>query len=1009
MLFIMVLFALSQPINHEPPPLVHAQADSAQISPSRFWGPFQGTSGDVQIDIERSGIAVRVEVPREFVEGLVSGENDTHFIESDIRNDYYYYNLVDQSRHWSYDWRGADSDAPCYKPRHAIFDANAPWCVEIWNYLNGTFFNFTAPKFVRFHDLRTPVIAGKYNFTLFVANRTNSLGYPDFVHAWNKTFVVPVSMSDNPASITGSICDDDDPSNLCPLILAKGVAYATNVETGYVAKAYVNQTTGTFNITGLAPGDYELQASAGVYRGVAFSLSNPMPVLNLQKGETRPVGVIPLKRAPQICGTIRYRNSLSPDQSSFLSRSLTDHPYLPTVGFTVLNITVEARDELGHIYRYQNVSLDGDSDFFRIITGLGVKYTGVDPYGTEFAGLPPVEDGSYQMTVNVYIAGYLQKAAQTVIVASAPGETGPPFPCNQVVPNPVVMESGGVISGTLEFRNLEDLETPHQAELAIFPTATDSLFGGNILVRAFDTTGALRGLVVINGTLPDGRTIYANSARIRFYVIGFSEFYNRTWAGVWGRRDYGLPEDPQGYTLNVTVRGYEQDYTPKVFLPKGANQTVTIRMIRGGALEVEVGSYINRFGTRALQSEHPWLFLNLSIPMRARVYFYDSAGRNLGYVERVMVEGATEGVSGTFFTVRFAGQNWSLREIWFLGYQSTVVRSDTHSIKAYTLGYVQQQDVNVYVELATLAHAFVALLIGNSVDVTAPVFAEPNLFWSIPEHDHATAEATDEVGLLKGAINANLTSGVTTVSMPLFGFGGTVIEGALSGQGHFFYVSADGTRWFDYGLDTATYNIQLPEFGFNKHFMTIQPDVYVTFTDLFGSQTVLLNLFAMARVVNGFTPTSLVAGWVDGFSLNETMPLTWVRVEATNDSFSRAVPTLEGTYTGVGALNLPAGTYNITFSVAFYESQTASAFQVQWNSTYAILPPLGPLCPIGGLPGICDGTPSPPHVGQLVFFVNFKPLIGEEDRELSHAISPPLGGWVRAPTATCLVSSVRRT
>jgi hypothetical protein len=112
--------------------------------------------------------------------------------------------------------------------------------------LNGKFLNFTAPKFIRFHNLNAPSVAEIYNFTLFVANHTNSIGYPDFVHAWNRILFVPVSMSDDPASISGTICDFD--TLTCPVIIHdQGIVYARNVNTGQIARAYVNETSGRFN------------------------------------------------------------------------------------------------------------------------------------------------------------------------------------------------------------------------------------------------------------------------------------------------------------------------------------------------------------------------------------------------------------------------------------------------------------------------------------------------------------------------------------------------------------------------------------------------------------------------------------------------------------------------------------------------------------------------------------------------------------------------------------------
>jgi len=995
LLIISSLIPLSQP-NFIPKVRAEVIDDSVgSVAPVRYWGPFSGTRGDVQININRTGIAVRVEVPREFLEGVIANENDTRFIQSDIRNDYYYYAVWDEARHWSYDWNRTESDAPCFKPNFSLHDANAPWCVEIWNNINGTFLTFTPPKFVRFVDLNAPTIAGVYNFTLYVANKTNRFGYPDFVHAWNTTLFVPVSMVDNPASISGFICDNDDPSLVCPPIIgAKGIVYATNVDqnspwAGRVARAYVNQTTGRFNLTGLAPGSYEIRGAAGVVNGIAYSVSNPTSPQPVQRGSTVGLVQVRLLRAPQVCGEIKYRNSTDPVQTNFLPHSLTDHPFLAKIGFRVLNITVEATDQSGHTFRALLTSKNSSSDTFRIITGNGTKYVGngplgtVDPYGTEFAGLPDTGGTFYTMQVNVYITGYLQQFGETVTIASMPNHAIP-IPCTNVSPNPIVMRSGGVITGTIEFhRNALTLETPHDAELAlgVSSTATDALFGGNILIQAYNQAGQLKGVVVINGTYPDGRTIYANSVSLRFYIVGFSEFYNRTWAGTWVSKDSGLPQDE--YTISVNIRGYEQDEATigPYSLPLGSNRTVAIRMTRAGAFEIGVFSYNNRFGSRAIQAPQPFRFLNLSIPVRARVYFYDSAGRIVGYVERLLIQGVN-GVSLTFFRVLFAGQNWSLRDIWFFGSTPTHLATGSYSIKGYTLGYVQQRDVLSFVQLVSLTITSVALLIGNELDITSPIFAEPNLFWHIPEHDHAIGEAYGGGGLA-GALPMNTTAFNPTPIFPIFGFGAALnvsctsalsCNSSFTGLGHFFYVAPDGTRYFDYGLDTDTYQAQVPEFGFNKHFITIIPYFTVDFPDLSLGEDVFMDLFSMARVRHDTVVSSLVTGWVAGITVTPVVPLTWVTVEATNGTTTRSTPTLDGRYDGAGALFLPAGIYTITFSVANYQPQSFANFQVAWNSSYVAIPPLGPLCPLAD-PGLCGSSPAPPNPAGALTGLITVPLI----------------------------------
>jgi hypothetical protein len=179
----------------------------------------------------------------------------------------------------------------------------------------------------------------------------------------------------------------------------------------------------------------------------------------------------------------------------------------------------------------------------------------------------------------------------------------------------------------------------------------------------------------------------------------------------------------------------------------------------------------------------------------------------------------------------------------------------------------------------------------------------------------------------------------------------------LNGQGHFFYVANDGKRYFDYGLDLGTYSAQIPEFGFRRHFTPLG-SLVSTFNDLFMQEGLVLHVLAMARVISSTIP---VQGWV----VNPppfVMPLSWVTVEAANGTISRSVPTLDGLYDGQGAINLPAGTYNITFSVAFYEPQTHLNIYVQWNGDYPVPPPEGFLCPTAD-PSVCL-SPSPLSISQ---------------------------------------------
>ncbi len=1010
-----------------------------------------GSSGNVEIDIPKPGIAVRIEIPREFLQGVVSGENDTHFITSNIRNDYYYYNVVDESAHWTYGWRGnSSSDGPCFKPNFSFYDPNAPYCVEIWNYLNYPGFKqpvpnidycadnnqdryvfncFTAPKFVLFHDLTSPGLAGLYNFTLSIANKTNLLGYPDFVNAYNLNLPVPVSMAYNAGFIAGNICDA---GSGCGRIRSKGIVYAASATTNQiVARAYVNVnqtlcslgTCGRFNLTGLAPGDYRVEGSAGVDNGYAYSLTSlGYPILQtIHVSPNSGVSIaLPLRRAPLVCGLINYENTNEALIRSLGTDAINGNGYLQAAGFGHglqmvngknsfrLNVTVEGTDAAGHVFRYINNSTDTSTDSFNLTTGVGVKYVGTDPYGTEFAGLPAPEDvvgGRYSLNVKVWVSGYLQVTPlgspeiATAQVFLSPGSAVPTCP-NPVgttfSPNPAIMLMGGIIAGTLQFCNTPqptptcNPESPQEAENSLPIPSTGKLFGGNIMIQAYDAAGILRGVTIINGTLPDGKTSYPNSIctsfdtqfpfacnSIRFYITGFSEYYNHSLSGIWDEHDYGLPVGM--YTLQVYVRGYELTSTSPTSitpcqspLPAASCNSVTVDMIRGGAFLVLVGSFDNRFGTRAVQARLPWRFLNSSIPVRARVYFYASNGVTVGWVEAIMVTNVPNLIGvipGSFtensFKVVFAGQNWSLREIWFYGDVPTHVTNDTYTIKAYTLGYVRQfpNGISVANQLVGFGQGFITLFIANEVDVTVPIFNNPQTLTKTAEYDHAIGQVFS--GPLFGAEMANLTAGIPTLQFNIFGFGAMQLSNAtecttdvllvgslnVCGQGHFFYVAPDGTQSFDYGLDVGNYTAALPEFGFLTHFLQVLTLPGIQFTDLLLQRGVFLQAIQMASIMQG--PFTVVAGFCGlpscvGIQLSGVAPLSWAQVQASNSTYSQSVPTFDGLYDGVGALFLPAGTYNMTFSDVQYQSQTFPNFFVGWGGSYSLTPPQPPLCPTVG-------------------------------------------------------------
>jgi hypothetical protein len=1032
-------------------PVASAQPSSTvgTIQPARYPLLF-GSSGNIEIDIPKPGIAVRIEIPREFLKlgGVQISENDTSFVTSNIRNDYYYYNLVDESRHYDYNWRDNATDGPCFKPDFSYYDLNAPYCLEIWNFLNypnftqpqynttvtspatfdyndtvgvdycesnATYTNankfvfgcFSAPKFVLLHNLASPTLAGLYNFTLSVANRTNIFGRPDFVHAWSTTLFVPVSAAYNAGYIAGNVCDAGSVAmglscnSVTGPIRGKGVVYALS-SGKIVARAYLNQSLcqasgancGRFNLTGLAPGNYQIEGSAGVDRGVAYSLTiccsggppSPPSTIYVPPNGHPGATTLPLRRSPLVCGTISYQSSGGGGINSLSGNTALMAAGYARPGFN-LNVTVEGSDSNGHTFRFEGVSSNTPSDTFNLTTGVGVKYVGTDPYGTEFAGLPAPEDsgsGGYSLTVNVWVSGYVQQGGFSVVqLLQSPG-TGTPScsPPNQPTVS-IIMRAGGLISGTLVFQTSDQTpEPPFNATAAILGIGTNqSLFGGNVVIQAYDQFGILRGLTVINGTLPDGQAGYASCgysdtcATVPFTIVGFSEYYNHSLSGIWDEHDYGLPIGT--YTLSVSVRGYEQTQTDpaSVSITSGGSNTVTVHMTRGGAFEVTVSSFDNRFGTRAPQACLPWRFVDSTIPVRARVYFFGPGG-TVGYVEVLMLTKQNLTLTGVLsfgfctFQVIFAGQNWHLQQIWFYGDVPSYVTNATYNIQAFTLGYVEQfpSGISTTNLLVGFSQNALTLFVGNEIDETVPIFSDPLSLSNTPEADYAIGETFS--GPLFGAEMTNMTAHVPSLNFTIFGFGGMQLSDKtechttefstsnssltqaldMCGQGHFFYIGTDGTLYYDYGLDMGNYTAQVPEFGFNFHFLDVTPSPTISFTDLFLQLGTVLQAIQMATVMQG--PGAAVLGWTD--PPFDAARLSWAQVQATSPTFTRSVSTADGNYTGVDALFLPAGVYNFTFSDVpntpgvGYQTSPPIILTIGWGNSYSLVPGQ-PLCPTGAI------------------------------------------------------------
>jgi len=862
----------------------------AQIKPSnpKGWGMFFGTSGDVRIEITDPGVAVRIEVPREFLEG--TPENYTSFIESNISNDYFYYYVFDQRQYYPY-------------------DTNAPYTIEIWNpprYLSpsctGLWYNFTAPKFVLLHGnryrdrqwisgLSAPSIAGIYNFTVRIAISLGSDGKPVFPTSPSKVMQIPVSMREDPAHIWGHVTDEvTNPGNKIP-IRTKGVIYAINVDNGRIGRGFVDPQTGFFNVTGLYEGHYYLEGSAGYFSETGFAyavtVSDPNTAPSVGKGASYYWGDFALNPGCIINGSITYS-----DVFNTAYRPL-DTPYLKALNYQGLNYTVEAYDEQGRIvasrtYESRNIPTERYGLLFR----NGTKYVGYPALGTEYAGF-----GIGTYTIKIWVYGFTLPQSEVKTVTFT--DYGDIIDVGESR-----LHYGSVVSGTIRLFNGPQSETPREGEVTTFGSATGEHFGGNILVEMYRNDGVLKGLAVYNRTFTNGVVSYADFSSgdqtplLKFYILGFSEFYNKSYSGRWeigsypgpSSWDYGLEDGT--YYIRVWIRGYVQEAVEEFSVGAASNQSVPIDLQRGGATQVTVESWDTWAHTRRLQALQQWRFLSLCPAPHLRVYFYRS-GVEVGYTESIL-RLDFPGVTETSATLNFTGHNWSIFEIIFRGYVPTALDAGNYTAQAYTYGYLQARDASFYLSLGDMRRFAIQLLIAGEIHGSVPL--EMNgLFVSLTEN----ATVRPEVllgGSLKGVDVVNATKDSSSFDFSTAGF---------YGRGHFFYVDPDGFRWKDYGFDTGNYTVFVPEFGFDRMFMQ-DLNIYANVPDLNTMVGVVFHIERMVKIygtISGFDHTELASG---------IMPLVWA--SASTDL------RIGYSYDGDFALHVPNGTgpYTVTFSCPGY-------------------------------------------------------------------------------------------
>lgn len=468
-------------------------------------------------------------------------------------------------------------------------------------------------------------------------------------------------------------------------------------------------------------------------------------------------------------------------------------------------------------------------------------------------------DGNY--TVKVWAYGYTQKTAMNIRVlrGMAPSVS-------------IQMVTGGVITGSITYSKAPPLQ------------------GKIILVEAYNVTGVLKGVYI-------GTTSGASSDTFR--IRGFSETQGETdlaggqvLASYSGRgyKDSGLSDGV--YKLKAWVVGYlNPTAPPTVTISNRSTMTTAIPLIKGGEISGKVLSK-NPDGADNRFSYH-------GAPLR--IYFYDSAGRSMGYTSVTQLATATNVTYGPF-----SGFTWRSLDIGYIrmGYHDTALANGTYTVKAYTKGYIQMTYPNVTISGSGSQYFNCAIFQGGRVHVTV-TFRSGTYVKSVREL--VSLEIYDLTGVLRGVGLYEMTTMSSIISYDIFGF--------------YSCANPNGTPMMDYGLPDGNYRIKAIASSIE---VSGAPDnipmAFISFTN-----TTTFNFtITKGGTVNAdlsLFQTGLIYGAIMGYTVSYSVAptrLSWASVNSSTVKISTS--TLNGDY----YIGLPEGSHNVTISYMGYQNYTAT-------------------------------------------------------------------------------------
>jgi len=763
--------------------------------------------------------------------------------------------------------------------------------------------------------LTAPACAGKYFFKIFYTDPSwwanPSEKYISFPPENYPTLVVKGEL--DPGYISGRLlyCGSyyfgyfyGKPIWKAGRVKAEGEAIdpVTNEPTGrkVCGVGYFNATAdGFYEIEGLAPGIYKLTAEAAGFPPITLATE-----ITVKRGQS--IHGVDIYVCPG--AKIRLKvNSKCPtgrvDFPSWVAIKSTElgekfwywHDYPLGDYYAVI------KDSEGNFVadKYGTWTLAGDGlQWFTAYFGDETSYEGAE---VVWDGHVPddsahyvsgVSAGVYYAYVNVF--GYVQLEDYEVVVPSAQ-YTGEIY-------REMDIFQGAKATATIHFHNQE------------IPSAdSPPVIGGDLILEAYDADGNLRAWNFTHVTAND-----PNAKSVSLGMIG----------DVWV--PYGM--NAGTYTFKVWYPGYAQQEFPQHTMQLCTTNSFSFHLVKGGNISVSVFSRDWQSPAQKLNWLHP--------PAALRLYFYNSAGEEVGHKDKTQVADVDE------VEFSFDGMHWSIDD--YIGYywepfgplRPSGLPTDVYSIKGFTVGYIQKTVPEVWVQKASSTgdiplYLFAGAAIKVIVNFKTEELVEPLSTgrWSM----YFRVNVFDEEGNLAAA---NITSVPTEttwmgpdglvrqwqfmvvgfssfttpgylVPYPVTGEWFSRVTGSTPSDAWGYIEPFTMVKHYNYGIDAGTYTIEVNRESGQHYIQTATVAVTVA---LMGEATVYLDMHLLAYIWGNVYQRN----WMGDFKL-----ASWYTAELTGPAGTAATDTEDGYY----EFFEPAGTYTLKVYLAAPDQTDAVVVQ----------------------------------------------------------------------------------